>query len=222
MSFEALAALALALDPALGSFRLSSVDSSSQGWASDEPEACLTELEVKVCFLGFFLGLGWRLGKVDSSPPDKLARSAMASPGEDVADKVVDPEDELPASSFRLSGLGGGVSGMALSLSPSRLLKMLGRLGELDKETLASSRLCTGVAGRLTSRAAAVGCVIRAELSPPRDELAEDLLRFRVVAWLLDRFMATVCPAAPPPNVAVAPETEAAAPLRAINTDPCP
>ena len=31
-------------------------------------------------------------------------------PGEDVADNVVDPDEELPASSFRLSGLGGGVS----------------------------------------------------------------------------------------------------------------
>ena len=38
------------------------------------------------------------------SPPERLARSP-GIPGEEVADKVVDPELELPASSFLLSGL---------------------------------------------------------------------------------------------------------------------
>ena len=49
-----------------------------------------------------------------------------------MADNVVDPDEELPASSLRLSGLGGGVSGIAVSLSPSRRLRILGRLGELE------------------------------------------------------------------------------------------
>ena len=31
-------------------------------------------------------------------------------PGDEVADRVVEPDEELPASSLRLSGLGGGVS----------------------------------------------------------------------------------------------------------------
>ena len=31
-------------------------------------------------------------------------------PGDEVADRVVEPDEELTASSFRLSGLGGGVS----------------------------------------------------------------------------------------------------------------
>ena len=31
-------------------------------------------------------------------------------PGDEVAERVVEPDEELPASSFRLSGLGGGVS----------------------------------------------------------------------------------------------------------------
>lgn len=68
---------------------------------------------------------------LDSSPPDMLARSPTAIPGDEVADNVVEPEEELPASSLRLSGRGGGVSGITLSLSPSRRLKILGRLGEL-------------------------------------------------------------------------------------------
>ena len=38
------------------------------------------------------------------SPPERLARSP-GRPGDEVADKVVDPELELPASSFLLSGL---------------------------------------------------------------------------------------------------------------------
>ena len=38
------------------------------------------------------------------SPPERLARSP-GIPGDEVADKVVDPELELPASSLRLSGL---------------------------------------------------------------------------------------------------------------------
>ena len=33
-----------------------------------------------------------------------------AIPGDEVADNVVEPEEELPASSLRLSGRGGGVS----------------------------------------------------------------------------------------------------------------
>ena len=33
-----------------------------------------------------------------------------AIPGDEVADNVVEPEEELPASSFRLSGRRGGVS----------------------------------------------------------------------------------------------------------------
>ena len=38
------------------------------------------------------------------SPPERLALSP-GIPGEEVADSVVDPELELPASSFLLSGL---------------------------------------------------------------------------------------------------------------------
>ena len=38
------------------------------------------------------------------SPPERFARSP-GIPGEEVADSVVDPELELPASSFLLSGL---------------------------------------------------------------------------------------------------------------------
>ena len=83
-----------------------------------------------------YLRLGWST-LLDSSPPDMLARSPTkflkiyvntfliisyhflisrkyfiptAIPGDEVADNVVEPEEELPASSLRLSGRGGGVS----------------------------------------------------------------------------------------------------------------
>ena len=44
-----------------------------------------------------------------SSPPEGFALS-LRIPGEDVAESVVEPEEELPASSFLLSGRGGGES----------------------------------------------------------------------------------------------------------------
>ena len=107
------------------------------------PHCCsdpgLTEVRFRVCFRGFFRGLGCRFW---SSGPDKFAppRSVPGIPGDEVAERVVDPEEELPASSLRESGRGGGVSGAGWSLSPpSRLLRILGRLGELES-SLGSSR----------------------------------------------------------------------------------
>ena len=46
-----------------------------------------------------------------SSQPDRFAAAAAPPPGDDVADKVVEPELEELASS-RLSGRGGGDAGL--------------------------------------------------------------------------------------------------------------
>ena len=76
--------------------------------SSSSPQCCSDPgrtLEVNCCFRGFLRGLGWRFW----SSVDPVSRSPVM-PGEEVADNVVDPDEELPASSFRLSGLGGGVS----------------------------------------------------------------------------------------------------------------
>lgn len=117
------------------------------------------------------LGLGWITGGCGSSLPERFALSVPPSPGEDVAERVVDPEEELPASSFRLSGLGGGVSGMEGSLSPSRLLKILGRLGELE-----ASR--TGWAGRDTNLAPPLGFPVMLVILAPG----------AIGCWLLVKF----------------------------------
>lgn len=133
-----------------------------------------------------------------------------------MADRVVDPDDELPASSLRESGLGGGVSpnsGSDTSLSPSRLLKILGRLGEPEVILLVSMSYWTGCAGKLTNRVCppTEPAVILAALSP-----CPALLRFKVVG-LLERLMATAWPPPIEPEVVAVPLML----LLAMKTDPC-
>ena len=87
--------------------------------------------------------------------------------------------------------------GITLSLSPSRRLKILGRLGELVNFSVS---ICIGncCCGKFTKRAEVEGAVILAPIVFGLIGPDPLLDCFKICVGLFERFMATGCPTPPP------------------------